>query len=252
MEKQQAAIRVLELTHYYNTLPAVNKISFEVEVGSIFGLLGPNGAGKTTTIKMLTTLLPPTSGTATILGFDIRNASDDLRKKIGYLPQFSSADTDLTGYENLVISAKLYGLDSHLARDRISEVIEFMGMTTFANQLVREYSGGMVRRLEIAQAIMHKPEVLFLDEPTVELDPGARKALWQTIQDLRESTHTTILMTTHDMYEADKLCNKVAFMHQGHIVANDTPAKLKANLGPDASLNDVFLRYTGNSLHAKP
>jgi ABC-2 type transport system ATP-binding protein len=245
--EQQAAIQTFELTHYYNSLPAVDKISFFIPTGAVFGLLGPNGAGKSTTIKMLTTLLPPTSGTAEVVGFDIIQAPEKVRQSIGYVPQLLSADGDLTGYENLLLSAKLQGLKFEKRQKRIAEVLEFMGLSEFKDELVSSYSGGMIRRLEIAQALVHEPKILFLDEPTVGLDPAARKALWQHIQELRKS-HITILLTTHDMDEADRLCDIVAFMHLGRIVAMDTPENLKAKIGPEATLDDVFIQQTGTSI----
>ncbi len=243
-----SVIQVQNLTHYYNSFPAVDHISFEVQESTVFGLLGPNGAGKSTTIKMLTTLLPPTSGTALVSGYDITLNPGMVRQSIGYVPQLLSADGDLTAYENLLLSGKLYGLTHKVREKRIAEVLEFMGLTAFANQLVNEYSGGMIRRLEIAQALLHEPGILFLDEPTVGLDPAARKTLWQRIQDWRTQFGTTILMTTHDMDEADKLCDIVAFMYLGHIVAMDTPAVLKGKIGPGATLDDVFIQQTGASI----
>ena len=246
------AIDVVELSHYYNSQPAVDRISFSIQTGTIFGLLGPNGAGKSTTIKMLTTLLPVTSGTASVMGYDIIKEPSKIREIIGYVPQLLSADGDLTGYENLLLSAKLYGLDRKQRKKRIDEVLEFMGLLKVADQLVNQYSGGMIRRLEIAQALVHEPSVLFLDEPTVGLDPAARKMLWQHIQEWRKTFGTTILMTTHDMEEADALCDVVAIMHLGQIVAMDSPyhlkANLKADLGFEATLDDVFIKHTGSSI----
>lgn len=242
------ALDVRGLTRHYESLIAVDKISFRVTKGKIFGLLGPNGAGKSTTIKMLTTLLPPTSGTAEIFGVDLVTDSAQVRKNIGYVPQLISSDGDLSGYENLLLSAKLYGLDRAMREKRIQEVLAFMNLTEMAQHMVREYSGGMIRRLEIAQAFIHQPELLFLDEPSVGLDPGARKILWKLILDLREEYDTTILMTTHDMDEADKLCDIVAFIHLGHIVAMDSPEHLKSKIGPGATLDDVFIYYTGTSV----
>lgn len=245
---ESPAIEVLELSRYYNSYAAVDHISFNIETGTIFGLLGPNGAGKSTTIKMLTTLLPVSSGTARIFGYDINREPAQIRQIIGYVPQLLSADGELTAYENLLLSCKLYGLHHSYRDRRIGEVLEFMGLTLHANQLVNQYSGGMIRRLEIAQALVHEPRVLFLDEPTVGLDPAARKTLWKHIQEWRKQFGTTILMTTHDMDEADTLCDIVAFMHLGRIVAMDTPNRLKAKLGPKSSLDDVFILHTGSSI----
>ena len=246
--EKSTAIEVLGLTHYYNSIPAVDHISFNVQRGTIFGLLGPNGAGKSTTIKMLTTLLPASSGTAKINGYDIVQDSPLVRQNIGYVPQLLSADGELTGYENLLLSTKLHGLPSSKREKRIHEVLDFMGLNEYADQLVNQYSGGMIRRLEISQALVHAPSVLFLDEPTVGLDPSARKTLWHKIQEWKKQYGTTILLTTHDMHEADDMCDIVAFMHLGHIVMMNSPAKLKAALGPKATLDDVFVRFTGTSI----
>lgn len=241
-------IEVINLTRFYHYFPAVDQISFYVDEGSIFGLLGPNGAGKSTTIKMLTTLLPVTSGTARVAGYDIIAQPAKVRGVIGYVPQLISADGELTGYENLLLSSKLYALERKIREKRIHEVLEFMGLLDVSDQMVNQYSGGMIRRLEIAQALLHQPKVLFLDEPSVGLDPAARKSLWTHIQEWRSQFGTTILMTTHDMEEADKLCDIVAFMHLGHIVAMETPKNLKASLGPKATLDDVFILHTGSSI----
>lgn len=243
------AIETLELSHYYRFNRAVDQVSFQVKEGTIFGLLGPNGAGKTTTIKMLTTLLPPTSGTAKILGHDIIDNPEAVRQKIGYVPQLISADGDLTGYENLVLSAKLYGLSREQREKRIELLLEFMHLKGDADRLVKQYSGGMIRKLEIAQALLHHPKILFLDEPTVGLDPSAKKSLWFIIEEWVKNYNTTILMTTHDMNEADHLCDTLAFMHQGHIIVMDTPEKLKSTLGGNATLDDVFIHYTGASVN---
>lgn len=242
------AVELMSLTHCYNSHPAVDQISFEIKSGSIFGLIGPNGAGKSTTIKMLTTLLPATSGDARINGNSINLNPSQVRQCIGYVPQLISADGELTGYENLLLSAKLYGLSHDYRQKSIPEVLEFMNLMSVKDKLVNSYSGGMIRRLEIAQALIHHPVVLFLDEPTVGLDPAARKVLWKHIQKLNKEMGMTILMTTHDMDEADALCDVVALMHLGKIVVMDTPHKLKAALGPKATLDDVFILHTGSSL----
>jgi ABC-2 type transport system ATP-binding protein len=216
-------------------LAAVNELTFSVDAGSIFGLLGPNGAGKSTLIKMLTTLLPPT-GSAHVAGFDIIRQPTDVRWHIGYVSQMLSADGDLTEYENLLISAKLYGLPREERMTRIAQALAFMELEAAGNKLVRHYSGGMMRRLEIAQSMLHRPAVLFLDEPTVALDPIAKHSVWERIRKLREQFGTTVLMTTHDMEEADHLCETVAFMYQGKVVATGSPAELKRTLGAHATL----------------
>jgi ABC-2 type transport system ATP-binding protein len=242
------AIEVLSLTRRFNSLVAVNNLTFSCVSGSTFGLLGPNGAGKSTLIKMLTTLLPPTSGTARIAGSDLVQHPEAVRRKIGYVSQMLSADGDLTGYENLLISAKLYGIPRAERARRIAQGFEFMELGHVAGKLVRQYSGGMIRRLEIAQSMLHRPSVLFLDEPSVGLDPSAKRAVWERIGELGREFGTTILMTTHDMEEADQLCDRVAVMHQGVLAAMDTPAALKAQVGSAATLDDVFIHFTGATM----
>ena len=240
-----SAVETCALTKRFESLVAVHELTFSFPRGSIFGLLGPNGAGKSTLIKMLTTLLPPSEGTAFVAGFDIVRSPREVRRRIGYVSQMLSADGDLTGYENLLISAKLYGVPRSERARRIAEALEFMDLSQAAGKLVKHYSGGMIRRLEIAQSMLHRPSVLFLDEPTVGLDPFAKQAVWKHIRDLRREFNATVMMTTHDMLEADDLCETIAFMHQGKIAAIGSPAALKAAIGPQASLGDVFIRYTG-------
>jgi len=242
---QDSAVETKSLTRRFESLVAVNQLTFSFPRGSIFGLLGPNGAGKSTLIKMLTTLLPPSEGTALVAGFDIVREPREVRRRIGYVSQMLSADGDLTGYENLLISAKLYGIPRSERAARIAEALDFMDLTHASQKLVKQYSGGMIRRLEIAQSMLHRPSVLFLDEPTVGLDPFAKQAVWKHIRELRREFNATILMTTHDMQEADELCETIAFMHQGTIATIGTPAALKAALGPEATLGDVFIHYTG-------
>jgi ABC-2 type transport system ATP-binding protein len=237
------------LSRRFNGKTAVDSLTIAVAAGEIFGLLGPNGAGKTTTIKMLTTLLPPTSGTARVAGFDIVRQAPEVRRIIGYVPQLVSADGSLTGYENLLIFAKLYDIPRAERRGRLQDALTLMGLTEAAHRLVREYSGGMIRRLEIAQSMLHRPPVLFLDEPTVGLDPVARRAVWEHIEQLRRAYGTTILMTTHLMEEADHLCKRVAIMHLGRVAAIGEPAALKASLGGNGiTLDDVFVHYAGGTL----
>jgi len=243
----QAAVETVALTRRFGSVTAVNSLQMTIAAEQIFGLLGTNGAGKTTVIKMLTTLLPPTSGTASVSGYDVRREPGEVRRHIGYVSQMLSADGELTGYENLLISAKLYAIPRSDRKTRIYQALEFMELGDAADRLVSHYSGGMIRRLEIAQSMLHRPRVLFLDEPTVGLDPSARRAVWERIRDLRDQFGTTILMTTHDMEEADELCGTVALMHLGNVVAHDTPSALKAALGPHATLDDVFIHYTRGS-----
>jgi len=237
------------LTRRFGELIAVNDLSISVSEGEVFGLLGPNGAGKSTTIKMLITLLPPSAGRAEVCGFDIARQPANVRRNIGYVPQMISTDGSLTGFENLLIFAKLYDLPRREVRERVNASLEFMGLADVAGHLVRTYSGGMIRRLEIAQSLLHRPRVLFLDEPTVGLDPAARRAVWEHVQRLREDYGTTIFLTTHVMEEADALCGRVAIMHRGVIAALGAPRELKAGIGrPEASLDDVFIYYAGDSL----
>jgi ABC-2 type transport system ATP-binding protein len=241
------AIEAFELTRRFGAFTAVDKASFSVAQGEVFGLIGPNGAGKTTLIKMLTTLLPPSAGRATIAGYDIERQPAKVRRHIGYVPQLLSADGSLTGRENLLLSARLYGIPRAERRPRIDRALATMGLVEAADHLVQRYSGGMIRRLEIAQSLIHQPSVLFLDEPTVGLDPVARETVWDHVREIEASSKTTVLLTTHYMEEADELCNRIALMAHGRVVAVDTPAALKARLGPGATLEDVFARLAGDS-----
>ncbi len=244
-------IEVHDLVKRFGDLTAVDHVSFAVNEGEVFGLVGPNGAGKSTIIKMLTTLLPPTSGSAFVVGFDVIKQQMAVRRRIGYVPQAISADGNLTGYENLLVFAKLYDLPRAQRVSRVREALAFMGLEDAADKLVRTYSGGMIRRLEVAQAMLHQPQVLFLDEPTVGLDPVARKAVWEHLGHLRADTGMTVFLTTHYMEEADSLCDRVAIMHLGKVVAMGSPTELKATIGgPDVTLDAVFTYYTGNALES--
>ena len=246
-----AILETLELTRKFDKVTAVDAMSLSVEQGEVFGLLGPNGAGKTTAIKMLTTLLPPTSGKASIAGCDVVRNAASVRRLIGYVPQTISVDGALTGYENLLIFARLYDIPARERRPRVRDALAFMGLTEAADKLVRQYSGGMIRRLEIAQSTLHRPPLLFLDEPTVGLDLLAREAVWKHIERLRAEYNTTILLTTHYMEEADSLCSRVAIMHKGSIVVVDAPDRLKASLGNgSATMGDVFIHYAGDTLES--
>jgi len=238
-----------ELTRKFKSLTAVDHLNLIIPPGEVFGLLGPNGAGKTTTIKMLTTLLPPTSGNATVAGFDIINHASQVRRVIGYVPQLLSADGTLSGYENLLIFAKLYDLPRKEQSMRARGVLKFMGLTDSADKMVRTYSGGMIRRLEIGQSMLHHPQVLFLDEPTIGLDPIARNVVWDHLKRLCDDYGTTIFLTTHMMEEADNICQRVAIMHLGKVAAIGTPKELKASIGKkNATLDDVFIYFSGQTL----
>ncbi len=237
------------LTKDFGKLRAVNELSIKVEEGEAFGLLGPNGAGKTTVIKMITTILPPTSGTAKVGGYDIRTQSNEVRYVIGYVPQVISADSNLTGFENLMVSAKLYDIPKTGRLAKIEQSLSFMGLLDVRNKLVKYYSGGMIRRLEIAQSMLHRPKLLFLDEPTVGLDPLARKAVWEHVRRLMGEFSTTVFLTTHYMDEADSICNRLAIMHRGKMMAKGTPKELKDSVEQEgATLEDVFRKYTGDTL----
>jgi ABC-2 type transport system ATP-binding protein len=242
------AIEANALTRRFGSVIAVDHVDLAVEAGSIFGLLGPNGAGKSTTIKMLTTLLPPTSGTASVAGFDVFKSPVQVRQQIGYVPQMLSADGALTAYENLLLSAKLYGMKHAERKARIEESLAFSGLAEVSGRLVKTYSGGMIRRLELAQAMLHHPAVLFLDEPTIGLDPVARKTVWERLQTLRQDYGMTILLTTHDMEEADTLCDELAILYQGRISVTGSPAQLKESVGAGATLDDVFVEYSGGTI----
>jgi ABC-2 type transport system ATP-binding protein len=242
-------IETCSLTRRFGDLTAVDSLTLSVDAGEVFGLLGPNGAGKTTVIKMLTTLIPPTSGQAKVAGFDVQRRAARVRAEIGYVPQLVSVDGTLTGYENLLIFAKLYGVPRTERQARIAAALEFVGLGEAAHRRVGGYSGGMMRRLEIALAMLHRPRVLFLDEPTVGLDPLARQAVWQHLRSLAQEYRMTILLTTHLMEEADVLCGRVAIMNLGHTAALGSPEELKASIGrPQATLDDVFAHYTGHEL----
>jgi len=242
-----AMISARALTRRFGRVCAVDRLELDIDAGEIFGLVGRNGAGKTTTIKMLTTLLPPTSGAASIAGYDIVREASRVRGVIGYVPQALSADGELTGYENLLVFARLFDIPRAERRARIDEALRFMDLADAAPRLVRSYSGGMIRRLEIAQSTLHRPKVLFLDEPTVGLDPLARHAVWEHVRRLNRELGTTVVVTTHYMEEAEALCHRLAIMHGGALAAVDTPQALKALAGPQATLDDAFALFTGGA-----
>jgi ABC-2 type transport system ATP-binding protein len=243
------AIKTSELTRQFGHLTAVDQVGLCIPYGEIFGLLGANGAGKSTLIKMLTTLLPPTSGSAEVGGYDIIESPGKVRRRIGYVSQLVSADGVLTGYENLRLSAKLYGLTRAKRDSRIADALDLMGLADSAHKLVRTYSGGMIRRLELAQAMLHRPAILFLDEPTIGLDPVARRTVWDRLLDLRRHYGMAVLITTHDMEEAEILSDNLAILHMGRVSVVGKPAELRAGLGTDATMDDVFIHYAGGLIH---
>ncbi len=232
----------------FGSLRAVDGISFAIGPGEVFGLLGPNGAGKTSTIRVLTTLLRADAGEVRVFGYDVRREAMRVRHHIGYLPQQLSADFALSGYENVWLFARLFDLPRRERESRIREVLVAMGLDDVRDRLVRTYSGGMVRRLELAQALVNRPELLVLDEPTIGLDPLARGDVWERVQELRSDTGMTVLLTTHYMEEADTLCERVALMHHGTIRTEGAPGLLKTALGPGASLDDVFRHHVGTAI----
>jgi ABC-2 type transport system ATP-binding protein len=228
MEPQSAAIQAHGLTKRFGEFTAVDHVSFEVRGGELFGLLGPNGAGKTTLSRMLTTLVVPTSGQGIVAGFDVAREPERVREMIGVIPQALTSDLDLTGWENIDIYGQFYNLPRRMRRERARHLLKMVGLTERANDLVHTYSGGMRRRLEIARGLIHSPEVLFLDEPTIGLDPQSRRAVWELLEQLRSETGLTISLTTHYMDEAETLCDRVAIVDGGKIIAIGTPAELKA------------------------
>jgi ABC-2 type transport system ATP-binding protein len=227
------AIETFKLTKCFNSLTAVDQLDITVESGEIFALLGPNGAGKTTTISMLCTILKPTSGTAKVNGFDIVKDATQVRRSIGIVFQDPSVDDRLTGRENLFMHANLYGVPSGDQKSRINSVLKLVELEDRADDLLRTYSGGMRRRLELARGLIHYPKVLFLDEPTLGLDPQTRDHVWKYIRELKETHDITVVLTTHYMDEADKLSDHIAIMDYGKIIALDTSAKLKETLEGD-------------------
>lgn len=235
-----AAIKTTALTRYYDSLCAVDNLSLSVG-GEIFALLGPNGSGKTTTVLMLTTLLHPTEGTATVCGHDIIAEPSQVRGRISYVPQEMAVDIRLTGRENVLLFARLYGVEN--PKDRTDEVLSVMGLSDRADDLIRTYSGGMRRRLELAQALVHEPDVLFLDEPTIGLDVVARRKIWEHIHTLRRKG-MTIFVTTHYMDEADQFCDRVGIISRGKMVALGSPEDLKARLMKDVITVKVHGQYT--------
>jgi ABC-2 type transport system ATP-binding protein len=239
-------IEVRGLTKSFGEVRAVRDVSFDVAPGECFALLGPNGAGKSTTIKMLITLLKPDTGEAKVNGFSLRKEPARVRESIGYVPQSLSVDGALTGRENLTIFGKLYGLGSAELKKRVPEILAMLDLNEAADRTVAHYSGGMVRRLEIGQSILHHPAVVFLDEPTVGLDPLARNTLWGHIRDLRKEYGTTLLLTTHYMEEAQELCDRIAIMNGGRIEVMGTLKELRRLAHkPKATMDELFVHFVG-------
>jgi len=241
------AIVVKNLTKKFGDFTAVNSISFTVDPGEIFAFLGPNGAGKSTTIKMLTTLLLPTSGKISINGFDPTVNQDDVRKSFGIVFQDPSLDEELTTYENMELHGVLYSVPSQLRKERIEELLNIVELWDRKDSLVKTFSGGMRRRLEIARGLLHHPKIFFLDEPTIGLDPQTRNHLWKYVQDLNKKENITVFFTTHYMEEAERIAKRVAIIDQGKIIAEGTAETLKVETQTE-TLEDAFLKLTGHKI----
>ena len=234
------AIDVRDIRKTFGDFTAVDGVSFAVPPGEVFGLLGPNGAGKSTLIRMLTTLLPPTSGTAIVGGHDIVAAADGVRRAIGVIPQAMTSDTELSVEENLIIFAKLYGVPRDKRRRLIDELLAAVELTEWRNKQVMYLSGGMRRRVEIARGLVHEPSIFFLDEPTTGLDPVSRVAVWEMLRKVKQERNLTVLLTTHYMDEADQLCDRIAIVDHGRLVALDSPLKLKASIPSHNAIEASF------------
>ncbi len=240
-------IEVRNLVKTFGQIKAVDNVSFDVEKGDIFAFLGPNGAGKTTTIKMLTTLLTPTGGGIQVNGHDVSRARDAVRKSFGIIFQDPSLDDELTAYENMDFHGVLYGLDRDLRQKRIEELMTFVELWDRRDNLVKTFSGGMKRRLEIARGLLHHPKILFMDEPTLGLDPQTRNHIWTYIEGLNKKEGITVFFTTHYMQEAEKAASKVAVIDHGQVVKQGTVAEIKASAGA-ATLEDAFIKLTGRTI----
>ncbi len=241
MAAEPKAIQVIDIVKRYGNFTAVDGVSFDVAEGEIFGLLGPNGAGKSTLIRMMTTLLEITSGSAFIEGFDVRKEPDKARRSIGVIPQAMTSDGDLTVWENLSIYSKLYGLPAADRQSSINELLEMVDLTQWRDAPAKNLSGGMRRRLEIARGLVHRPKIFFLDEPTTGLDPVSRVAVWEMITNLKHQRNLTVLITTHYMDEADRLCDRIAIVDHGKLVALDTPRALKTSIPGSSVIEAQFI-----------
>jgi ABC-2 type transport system ATP-binding protein len=235
-----SAIEVQDIRKTFGDFTAVDGVSFTVQPGEVFGLLGPNGAGKSTLIRMLTTLLLPTSGVGRVAGFDVAKQADGVRRAIGVIPQAMTSDTELSVEENLIIFSKLYGVPRARRKVLIDELLEAVDLTEWRHKQVMYLSGGMRRRVEIARGLVHEPKIFFLDEPTTGLDPVSRVAVWEMIKKVKEERGLTVLLTTHYMDEADRLCDRIAIVDHGKLVALDSPLKLKASIPSQNAIEVSF------------
>ncbi|OLT11947.1 ABC transporter ATP-binding protein [Pseudonocardia sp. CNS-139] len=236
------------MVHRFGETVAVDHLDLQIGAGEVFGLLGPNGAGKTTTIRVLNTLLPVQEGTVRVFGLDVSRYATDVRRHLGYVPQQLSIEAALTGRQNVTWFARLFDVPRRERAARVDEALATMDLLGVADRLAGTYSGGMIRRLELAQALVNRPALLVLDEPTVGLDPIARESVWDRVRQMRDDYGMTVLLTTHYMDEADELCNTVALMHRGRLQVVGSPGRLRAGIGADATLEDVFRHYAGADL----
>lgn len=230
MSAESKAVEVTGLTKRFGSFTAVDNVSFDVPDGEMFGYLGPNGAGKTTLMRMLTTLIIPTSGSAKIAGFDVVTNPADVRRQIGVISQAMTSDLDLTGYENLDIYGRFYGVPARERKERIKYLLDMVGLSSRAGELVAAYSGGMRRRLEVARGLVHRPKILFLDEPSSGLDPQSRRVMWELLRQIRQESSTTMFLTTHYMEEADALCSRIAIIDAGKVIVIGSPTQLKREI----------------------
>ena len=240
------AVEVFELAKKFGSITAVDEVSFEVMEGEIFGFLGPNGAGKTTLVRMLSTLVKPTSGGAMVACCDVAKRPEAVRREIGVVPQALTSDLDLTGFENMDIYGRFYGIPSKERKERINDLLEKVGLMARADDLVATYSGGMRRRLEIVRVLVHRPKILFLDEPTIGLDPQSRRVVWDFLRELRQDGSVTIFLTTHYMEEAEALCTRVAIIDSGKIIAMGSPDELKAQIPGNDIVSLTIENYSEN------
>jgi ABC-2 type transport system ATP-binding protein len=242
------ALECTGLVHRFGETVAVDHLDLRINAGEVVGLLGPNGAGKTTTIRVLNTLLPVQEGSVRVFGLDVRRHATDVRRKLGYVPQQLSIEAALTGRQNVMWFARLFDVPRAERPARVDEALGAMDLLPVADRKAGTYSGGMIRRLELAQALVNHPPLLVLDEPTVGLDPIARAGVWERVRQMRADYGMTVLLTTHYMEEADELCDVVALMHRGRLQVTGSPAALCAEIGPEATLDDVFRKYAGADL----
>ena len=242
------AVECTRLVHRFGDTVAVDHLDLRIPAGTVFGLLGPNGAGKTTTIRVLNTLLPVQEGHVEVYGLDVARRAVEVRRHIGYVPQQLSIEPALTGRQNVTWFARLFDVPRRERAARVAEALDAMDLLAVADRLAGTYSGGMIRRLELAQALVNRPALLVLDEPTVGLDPIARASVWERVREMRAERGMTVLLTTHYMDEADELCDTVALMHHGRLQVVGSPAELRAGIGLDTTLEDVFRHYAGADL----